>query len=97
MNLVSKEFVISSSFAKNPGMLILSQFAGSAIDLTESIIINPYNIEEVTKAIKKALDMPRKEKQERIQAMANVLEERNVYEWAKKFIEEAETASKENK
>ncbi len=97
MNLVSKEFVIASSLAKNPGMLILSQFAGSAIDLTESIIVNPYDVEEVAKSIKKAFEMPKKDKEERIKTMAAVLEQRNVYEWAENFIKEGEIAGLQNK
>jgi len=96
MNLVSKEFIIASSLAKNPGMLVLSQFAGSAIDLSEAIIVNPYDIDEVSLAIKHALEMPRKEKDQRIQAMAQTLENRNVYEWAEKFLQEAEAAGREN-
>lgn len=97
MNLVSKEFVIAASLAKNPGMLVLSQFAGSAIDLTESIIINPYDVEEVAKSIKKAIEMPKKEKEQRIHAMANILEVRNVYEWGQSFIQEAEIANQQNR
>lgn len=94
MNLVSKEFVIASSFSDNPGMLILSQFAGSAIDLTQAIIVNPYDIDEVAGAMKKALEMKREEKQKRINSMAQVLEERNVYEWAEEFVRSALNASR---
>lgn len=97
MNLVSKEFIIASSLAENPGILVLSQFAGSAIDLTSSIIVNPYDVDNVANSIKKALEMPRKEKLERIHAMAVTLEQRNIYEWTKHFIDEAELAAKENK
>lgn len=96
MNLVSKEFVMSASTVDNPGMLVLSQFAGSAIDLTQSLIVNPYDIDEVVAAIKKGLEMPTKEKRQRIQTMASILEQRNVYKWAADFINETESAAKEN-
>jgi trehalose 6-phosphate synthase/phosphatase len=86
MNLVSKEFTVASSLAKDPGMLVLSQFAGSAIDLTESLIINPYNLEEVAAAIKMGLEMDSKEKIKKIKLMTDTLEEKNVYEWAKEFL-----------
>ncbi len=86
MNLVSKEFMVASSLSKNPGMLVLSQFAGSAIDLTESLIVNPYNLEEVADAIKKGLEMDAKEKMQRTKNMMETLEEKNVYEWAKEFV-----------
>lgn len=95
MNLVSKEFVVASSFLKDPGMLVLSQFAGSAIDLKQSLIVNPYDIDEVAGAIKTALEMDKKDKMKRIKDMAEVLEEKNIYEWAMQFIKGAQSAIKE--
>lgn len=89
MNLVSKEFIVAASMSDNPGVLILSQFAGSAIDLTSSLIVNPYNIDEVADAIDKALTMPKSEKVKLTQQMDATLEERNVYGWAMKFVREA--------
>ena len=89
MNLVSKEFVVASAFSQNPGMLVLSQFAGSAIDLTSALIVNPYDIDEVAAAIKKALEMDIKEKIARMKTMALVLEEKNVYEWTMDFVKSA--------
>lgn len=94
MNLVSKEFVLASSFSENPGMLVLSTFAGSAIDLTQSLIVNPYDIDEVSSAIKRGLEMSQKEKRARIKAMAEVLEERNIYEWAQEFVRNALTSGR---
>ncbi len=96
MNLVSKEFVIASSMSETPGMLVLSQFAGSAIDLTSALIVNPYDTIEVAKAIKQALEMPKKEKLQRMQAMVEILEERNIYDWAKDFVRATENAAKVN-
>lgn len=81
MNLVSKEFVVASSLSNDPGMLVLSQFAGSAIDLTRALIVNPYNIDEVAGAIKKGMEMDRLEKIERTKQMVANMEEKNVYEW----------------
>ncbi len=89
MNLVSKEFVVASSMSENPGMLVLSQFTGSAIDLTRAIIVNPYDTDRVADGIKEALTMPKKEKQERIQQMTSLLEENNIYEWGENFIKSA--------
>lgn len=89
MNLVSKEFVVAASFSADPGMLVLSQFAGSAIDLTQALIVNPYDIDEVAGAIKRGLEMSKKERIERIKAMKEILEERNVYEWGREFVRSA--------
>lgn len=97
MNLVSKEYVIASALSQNPGMIVLSRFAGSALDLTQAIIVNPYDTDEVARGIKKGLEMNQREKTQRMKAMAEVLEERNVYEWAKDFFRSAQAAAKENK
>lgn len=89
MNLVSKEYVIASSVSQHPGMLILSQFAGSAIDLTESLLVNPYDTEVVSDAIKKGLEMKSEEKKQRLDKMVKQLEENNVYKWAYDFLKGA--------
>lgn len=96
MNLVSKEFVIASSMSQDPGMLVLSQFAGSAIDLTSSLIVNPYNTEEVARAIKIGFEMTKKDKISRTKAMVDILDERNIYEWGYQFLKETELASRVN-
>lgn len=97
MNLVSKEYVIASALSDEPGMIVLSRFAGSAIDLTQAVIVNPYDKDEVARGIKKGLEMSQKEKTQRMKAMAEVLDDRNVYEWAKDFVKNSLSASKENK
>lgn len=89
MNLVSKEFVAAAALSKKPGIIVLSQFAGSAIDLTSALIVNPYDTDELTNAIRTGLEMSQKEKARRIKEMAKVLQERNVYEWALKFAQES--------
>ena len=94
MNLVSKEFVVASSVTSDPGMLVLSQFAGSSIDLQQALIVNPYNIDEVAVAIKRGLEMEKAEKIERIKQMMSQLEEKNVYEWAYNNLKGALQAKK---
>ncbi len=94
MNLVSKEFVIAASQSSDPGMLVLSQFAGSAIDLGSSLLVNPYNTEEVAEAIKKGLEMDKEERGQRIKQMAELLDENNVYSWAQNFLREALAAGR---
>lgn len=95
MNLVSKEYVIASNFSNNPGMLVLSQFAGSAIDLTSALIINPYDIDQVADSIKEGIEMAKKEKKRRIEDMMETLEEKNVYQWAYEFVRSAQVAARE--
>ena len=84
MNIVAKEFVAAANPKK--GMLILSQFTGAARELDDAVIVNPYDIEQMADAIKTALEMPRKERLERMNKMKEVVEENNVYRWASKFI-----------
>lgn len=97
MNLVSKEFVIAQYFSEDPGMLVLSQFAGSAIDLDTALIVNPYDVEQVALNIKKGLEMPLKEKKTRINEMVENMEERNIYSWAETFMKHAVSAAKVNR
>lgn len=97
MNLVSKEFVIAADQAEDPGMLVLSQFAGSALDLAQSLVINPYDIENVARAIKRALEMSPKEKKARLKDMVELMEDRNIYDWAQRFVKQAVNAVKENR
>lgn len=89
MNLVSKEFVIASSLSSDPGMLVLSQFAGSATDLNGAIIVNPYDMDDVADGIRQGLEMKKEEKIDRIKNMAAMLEEKNVYDWGYTFIRDA--------
>jgi trehalose 6-phosphate synthase len=97
MNLVSKEYVIAASTSSNPGMLVLSQFAGSATDLTQALIINPYDVEQTADAIHQALTMSIQERKTRISQMAVTLEEHNVYSWVMQFLQAAENAARENR
>ena len=59
MTLVAKEYVATKQ--NNPGVLILSEMAGCAVELTDAIQINPRDIEEIEQAIVKALEMPERE------------------------------------
>lgn len=86
MNLVAKEFV-STRFDED-GVLILSPFTGAARELTEALLVNPYATDRFADAIKKALEMPRAERQRRMRRMREVVKENNVYRWAADIISE---------
>lgn len=86
MNLVAKEFV--SSRFDNGGVLILSRFTGSARELSEALLINPFATDHFADTIKKALEMPTEEKAKRMEKMREVVKENNVYRWAGKIIGE---------
>jgi trehalose 6-phosphate synthase len=84
MNLVAKEFVASR--ADEDGVLLLSQFAGSVLELSDAILFNPYAVEEISEAIHQALTMKPSERKRRMQRMRTAVEENNVYRWAGKIL-----------
>lgn len=84
MNLVAKEFVASRN--NNDGVLILSRFAGASQELQGALIINPYDIEQMSDAIKTALEMSKKGQQERMKQMRQVIVEHNIYSWAANLL-----------
>lgn len=83
MNLVAKEYVVAN---KGDGALVLSEFAGASKELSESFLVNPYNIRETGKAIKVALEMTAKERITRMKKMKENIKERNLFRWAGKFL-----------
>lgn len=87
MNLVSKEYIACQK--DNIGMLILSEMAGAASELTESIIITPTDMDETSEAICKALEMPQKEKEQKVQKMQERIRNYNVFTWANDFFNQA--------
>ena len=84
MNLVAKEFVA----AKQPGegTLVLSEFAGAARELSDAVIVNPYDSEQFADSIHYALSMPDDERRQRMTAMQTVVQERNIYRWAAELL-----------
>jgi trehalose 6-phosphate synthase len=87
MNLVAKEFVAARD--DELGVLVLSQFTGAARDLTEALVVNPYDFREASAALAAALTMPAAEQRERMQSMRRVVSELNVYRWAGRMLIDA--------
>ncbi|HMK51152.1 MAG TPA: trehalose-6-phosphate synthase, partial [Thermodesulfobacteriota bacterium] len=84
MNLVAKEYVGARD--DESGVLILSQFTGASRELTDALIVNPYDIEEMAEAIHTALEMARTEQKARMRRMREILKNRNIYYWAGDLI-----------
>ena len=84
MNLVAKEFVAARD--DEEGVLILSAFAGASRELSEALIVNPYNAHAMGQAINRALTMPQAEQRERMRLMRDQVKERNVYRWAGQML-----------
>ena len=87
MNLVAKEFIGARD--DEQGVLILSQFTGAARELTEALVINPYDIDQFAAALHVALTMPKVEQRARMGSMRGLIQEFNVYRWAGRMLMDA--------
>jgi len=84
MNLVAKEYIATRT--DKTGVLILSEMAGSANEMNESLLINPNNFEQIADTLHKAITMPKKEQQERNTVLQKRLARYNVEKWANDFM-----------
>src|SRR5580704_158237 len=89
MNLVAKEYVASQN-PDDPGVLILSRFAGAAHECKAALLVNPYDPDSVAAAIGQALAMPLAERRERHKSLFKVLSHNDVQYWAARFLSELE-------
>jgi alpha,alpha-trehalose-phosphate synthase [UDP-forming] len=84
MNMVAKEYV--SARSDGDGVLILSRFAGAAEELTDALLINPYNIGEFAGKIKEAIEMPEEKRRRRMKNMRQVVATNNIYRWGADIV-----------
>jgi trehalose 6-phosphate synthase len=87
MNLVAKEFVAARD--DEDGVLILSTFAGASRELTEAVLINPFDVNETADAMETAMRMGRDERRNRMSLMRRTVKENNVYRWAGRMLMDA--------
>ncbi len=85
MNLVAKEYVASR--VDGSGVLILSEMAGSAKEMSEALLINPNNFEQIAEALHTAINMPLEEQQRRNEQLQRRLKRYNVEKWASDFMD----------
>src|SRR6185312_14056949 len=85
MNLVAKEYV-AAQWPEDPGVLILSRFAGAARQMKDALIVNPYCPEELSDAIALALAMPRSERTRRWSRLMAGVEQDDVRAWRDAFV-----------
>ena len=91
MNLVAKEYVASQDPA-DPGVLVLSRFAGAAAELPGAILVNPLDTLEVAEALEHALAIPLAERRQRWRAMMDVLERDDLTAWRSRFLRSLDSA-----
>jgi trehalose 6-phosphate synthase len=85
MNLVAKEYVAAQDEA-DPGVLVLSRFAGAAEDLEEALIVNPYDLDDIAHALEQALNMPLDERRARHRALFERVLKHDAAHWREDFL-----------
>ena len=85
MNLVAKEYLAAQD-PENPGVLVLSEFAGAARELEQALIVNPHETDAVASALKRALEMPVDERRERHAPMLAHLQANDITKWAEDYL-----------
>ena len=91
MNLVAKEFVASRT--DEEGVLILSELAGAADELTDAVIVNPYDVDGMAEAMHQALTMEAGERRRRMRALRAQVSANDVHRWTSKFLEVLESCA----
>ena len=94
MNLVAKEYLAAKR--DTLGVLILSEMAGAAIELSDAIIVNPNDLEEIERAILEALEMPEAEQMRKLKLMQKIVSKHNVNKWANDFVNELSRIKQKN-
>jgi trehalose 6-phosphate synthase len=85
MNLVAKEFIAAQD-PDDPGVLILSHFAGAAEQLRDAILVNPHDVGEMAQAIESAINMPKDERVARHRAMHAAVFDENIGRWTQNYL-----------
>jgi len=86
MNLVAKEFVAAQN-PDDPGVLVLSRFAGAAQELTEAVTVNPYDVDGMAESLATAMTMRKGERRERWASMMQQLKRHDIHRWRNEFLE----------
>ena len=86
MNLVAKEFMAAQD-PQDPGMVVLSSLAGAARELTDAVIVNPYDRDDVADGIATAINMPVEERRERYESMMAILRKNDITAWRTRFVD----------
>ena len=85
MNLVAKEYVASRP--DNDGVLILSEFAGAAEEMTDALLVNPYDLDQIAARIEEALEMPAQQQVARMSALRAKLRANDLESWSTTFLD----------
>jgi trehalose 6-phosphate synthase len=95
MNLVAKEFVAAQDPA-DPGVLVLSRFAGAAAQLKDALLVNPYDTDGTADTLQRALQMPLPERQSRHQKLLENIRTQDVHWWRRTFLQALDEAGRKH-
>jgi trehalose-6-phosphate synthase len=84
MNLIAKEYIASQ--LGDSSVLVLSEFAGAAQELTDALLVNPYDVDQIARRLKEAIEMPLEEKRARLQRMRGQVETFDLDCWSQRFL-----------
>lgn len=87
LNLVAKEFVTAQGAVDGAGVLLLSEFAGAAVELHGALLTNPYDIEGMAEGLHQALTLPEAERRQRMRRLVEIVEGHDVDDWSRGFLE----------
>ncbi len=87
LNLVAKEFVMAQGAVDGAGVLLLSEFAGAAVELHGALLTNPYDLEGMAEGLHQALTLPEEERRQRMRRLVEVVEGHDVDDWSRGFLE----------
>jgi trehalose-6-phosphate synthase len=87
MNLVAKEYVASQ--VQEAGVLLVSEMAGAAEQLTDAVLINPYDLEGLADAVREALEMPAEERQRRMRSLRATVAAFDIHQWVEACLHDA--------
>ena len=90
MNLVAKEYIAAQD-PEDPGVLILSSFAGAAAQMQDALLVNPHSPDDLAHAIRTALDMPLEERKRRYDALIGTVRDDNVQDWTESFLSDLDS------
>ena len=91
MNLVAKEFVAAQD-EDDPGVLVLSQFAGAAEEMEEALIVNPFDVDAMANSLQRALTMPLEERRERHRALFDRIHRNDAQAWLTRYMRLSRTS-----
>lgn len=87
LNLVAKEFVMAQHCVNGNGVLLLSEFAGAAVELHGALLTNPYDVEGMTRHLHEALLKPEEARALHIKRLAAIVERNDVDAWSREFLD----------